>query len=148
MDGVQLPKGYKATKRRQFIFHQLPRNFWYSLDQPQKDERLSQPWSHSVVLKKEPLDWESRTITTRPLLQLLVSSRSKKKGDYFNFFCYRGVFQVNFVVNKILPLNKKITFFLHFFIIKQIHFSQHFPDLSHKIHCSYFSRKYSKFKIL
>ena len=35
---------------------------------PRKDERLSRPWSHPVVLNTGPLDWESSAITTRPLL--------------------------------------------------------------------------------
>ena len=47
-----------ATSRRQFIFyHLVPRNFWYSFYQPRKDERLSQTWSHPVVLNLGPLDW-------------------------------------------------------------------------------------------
>ena len=29
-----------------------------SFDQPQKDERLSQPWGHPVVLNQGPLNWE------------------------------------------------------------------------------------------
>ena len=33
---------------------------------PRKDERLSHPWSHPVVLNTEPLNWESSTLTTRP----------------------------------------------------------------------------------
>ena len=33
-----------------------------------KDERLSRNWSHPVVLNMGPLDWESSTLTTRPLL--------------------------------------------------------------------------------
>ena len=41
---------------------------WYSFDWPQKDERLSRPWSHLVILNMEPLGWESSTLTTRPLL--------------------------------------------------------------------------------
>ena len=50
MDGVQLPQGYRATSRRQFSFyHEVSRNSWHSFDQPRKDERLSQPWSHPVV---------------------------------------------------------------------------------------------------
>ena len=54
--------------RRQFTFyHPAPRNSWYSFDQSQKDERLSLPWSHPVVLNIGPLDWESSTLTTRPL---------------------------------------------------------------------------------
>ena len=34
----------------------------------QKDERLSQPWSHLAVLNLRPLDWDSITLTSRPLL--------------------------------------------------------------------------------
>ena len=34
---------------------------------PWKDERLIQPWSHPVVLNTRPLDFESSTLTTRPL---------------------------------------------------------------------------------
>ena len=30
--------------------------------------RMSRPWSHPVVLKTGPLDWESSALTTRPLL--------------------------------------------------------------------------------
>ena len=37
-------------------------------DRPLRDQRLSRPWSHSVVLKPGPLDWESSMLTIRPLL--------------------------------------------------------------------------------
>ena len=58
-----------ATLRRQFTFyHPVPRNSWYSFYQPHKDERLTWPWSHSVVLSMGPLDWESSALTTWPLL--------------------------------------------------------------------------------
>ena len=51
-----------ATSRRQFTFyHSVPRNSWYSFYRPQKDERLSRPWSHPVVLNMGLLDWESST---------------------------------------------------------------------------------------
>ena len=33
-----------------------------------KDERLSWPWSYPVILNPGPLDWESSTLTTRPLV--------------------------------------------------------------------------------
>ena len=36
----------------------------YSFHQTQKDRRLSQPWSHPVVLNTGPLNWESSTLTT------------------------------------------------------------------------------------
>ena len=45
----------RVTSRRQFTF---PRNLWYSFYRPQKDERLSRPWIHPVILKMGPLDWE------------------------------------------------------------------------------------------
>ena len=46
----------RATSRRQYSFYQ-----------PRKDERLSPPWSHPPVLNTGPLDWESSTLTTRPI---------------------------------------------------------------------------------
>ena len=58
-----------TTSRRQLTFyHSVARNYWYSFYQPPKDERLSRPWSHPVVLNMDPLDWESSALTTRPLL--------------------------------------------------------------------------------
>ena len=60
----------RATLARQFIFyHKVPRNSWYSFYRPQMAERLRQPLSHPAVLNTGPLDWESRALTTRPLLQ-------------------------------------------------------------------------------
>ena len=38
------------------------------INRSRKDERLSRPWNHPVVLNMGPLDWESNTLTTRPLL--------------------------------------------------------------------------------
>ena len=65
-----------ATSRRQFTFyHSVPRNSWYSFYRPRKDERLSRPWSHPVVLNTGPLDWESSTLTTRPILWSTLSYR-------------------------------------------------------------------------
>ena len=61
MDGVQLPKA-KTTSRRQFTFyHSVPTNSWYSFYRLRKDERLSQPCSHPVVLNTGLLNWESST---------------------------------------------------------------------------------------
>ena len=45
-----------------------PKISWFSFDRPKKDERLSRPWSHPVGLNTGLLDWESYTLTTRPLL--------------------------------------------------------------------------------
>ena len=58
-----------ATSRRLFTFyHSVPRNSWYSFYWPRKDERLSRPWSHPVVLNTGPLDWQSIVLTTWPFL--------------------------------------------------------------------------------
>ena len=51
----------------------MPRNSWYSFDRPRKNERLCQPWSHTVVLDTGPLDLEPGALTTRPLLHCLVA---------------------------------------------------------------------------
>ena len=80
MDFLQLPQGHRATTRRQFTFcHYFPRNSWYSFNRPQKDERLSRPWSHQVILNTRPLDWESSALTTRPLPQISPAKRGGKK---------------------------------------------------------------------
>ena len=47
-------------------------NSWYSFDRPPKDERLSQPWCHPLVLKTGPLSWESSALTTIPLSQIYL----------------------------------------------------------------------------
>ena len=52
MGEIQLPQSYTATMRREFTFyHYVSRNYWYSLHQSWKDERMRWPWSHPVVLK-------------------------------------------------------------------------------------------------
>ena len=65
--GFNCLKARAASRRQLTFYYQVPRNFWYSLYRPRKDERLSRPWSHLVVLNTGPLDWESSTLTTRPL---------------------------------------------------------------------------------
>ena len=71
--------GYRATTRRQFSFyHKVPRNCWYSYDWLEKDERLSRPWYHPVILNSGSLDWDCSTLTTRPLLSLVyIEIRNK-----------------------------------------------------------------------
>ena len=67
-----------ATSGMQFTFyHSVPRNSWYSFYRPRKEERLSRPWSHPVVLNTEPLDWESSAWTTRPLMFSIKKLREK-----------------------------------------------------------------------
>ena len=64
MDGVKLPPRLQALQGGSLLFTiQFPEiPGIYSFYQPQKDERLSQPWSHPVVLNTRPLDWESSTL--------------------------------------------------------------------------------------
>ena len=55
-----------ATSRRQFTFyHLVPRYSWYSFYRPRKNEELSRPWSHPLVLNMESLDSKSSILTTR-----------------------------------------------------------------------------------
>ena len=63
-----------VTLRRQFTFyHSVPRHSWYSFYWPPKDERLSQPWSYSMVLNTGLLDWESSALTTSPHIILTLA---------------------------------------------------------------------------
>ena len=61
MDGVQLPQGYSHFEEAVYFLPVISRNSWYSFHRPRKDERLSQPYSHPVVLNTGPLDLESST---------------------------------------------------------------------------------------
>ena len=97
MDGVQLKS--TAISRRQFTFyHSVPRNSWYSFYRPRKDEGLSRPWSHPVVLDTGLLDWESSALATRPLLQkrckkgALKNSAKFKGKRYEKRYSHTGVF--------------------------------------------------------
>ena len=78
MDGVQLPQDYSHFEEAVYFLTLVPRNSWYSLYRPRKDERLSRPWNHPVVLNTGPLDWESSTLTTRPLSSHLPISRKTR----------------------------------------------------------------------
>ena len=78
MDGVQLPQGYSHFEEVVYFYHSVPRNSWYSFYRPRKNERLSRPWSHPLVLDTGHLDWESSALTTRPLLHELISLPSNE----------------------------------------------------------------------
>ena len=54
------------------FLQKVPTNPWHSFYRPRKDERLSRLWSNPVVLNTGPLDWESRALTTRPLLKKIL----------------------------------------------------------------------------
>ena len=74
MDRVQLPKVYRATARRQFTFyHSISRNSWYLFDQPWKDEKLTQPWSHRATFNTGSFDWGSSDLTNRPVFVFFIA---------------------------------------------------------------------------
>ena len=80
MDGGQLSQGCKAILRKQFTFYYSVRRIsWYSFNQPQKHERLSQPWSHLVAFNLGHQDWESNPLfPVRPLSERSSPSRMSK----------------------------------------------------------------------
>ena len=74
------------------LFAKVPRNSWCWFDWPLKDEMLSWPWSHPVILNLGPLDWKFSTLTTRPLHHVRVSSNLKTtEPDFFKKSCF-GIF--------------------------------------------------------
>ena len=90
----------------------FPENSWYSFYRPRKEERLSQPWSHPVVLNMESLDWESSTLITRPSLHKMYShSKCEKNIDNASFFTFFHKIGPNLA--QILP--KDHTNFVRFF---------------------------------
>ena len=91
----------------------IPRNLWYSLDRPRKDERLSRYWSLPVVLNIGLLDWEYSALTTRPTT--LNPSRHLFAKFYIDF--PRKIFQKPF-------FEVFITFFQAF---RQINLFRIFP---------------------
>ena len=73
MDRVQLPQGYSHFEEAVY-FLPFSSQKWCSFYRPRKDERLSRPWSHPVVLNTQPLDWESSALTTRRSLLVGAST--------------------------------------------------------------------------
>ena len=92
MDRVQLPEIYNHFQEAVYFlpFSPYHSNSWYSFHQPQKDERLSRPCSHPVVLNMGPLDWESSALTTRPLLhrRRVESKTSDCSSSVFSQFLW------------------------------------------------------------
>ena len=78
--GAYLWTGFNYLKNLLFTRY-IPRNFWYSIDRPLKDERLSWPWKEPVVLNSMALDWESNPLTTRLMQEVLSFKQlpTKKK---------------------------------------------------------------------
>ena len=52
---MELSHSYNHYEETVYFLPPSPRKSWYSIDQPQKDEMLSQPWSHPVVLNQGPM---------------------------------------------------------------------------------------------
>ena len=64
MDGVKVSKGYSHFEEAVYFLPFSSQTFLVLILSTSKDERLSEPWSHPVVLNTEPLDWESSALTT------------------------------------------------------------------------------------
>ena len=119
IDGVQLSQGYRATTRRGFTFyHSVPRSSWYPFNRPRKDERLSWPWSHAVVLNPWTMDWESSALIAMPFL----NNHIFKKTEIFQIsygFSARKIFQnlTNFysheriTKSKVFPVHCNFNFY-------------------------------------
>ena len=60
MDGVQLLQDYSHFEEAVYFITLSSQKFLVLIFQPQ-------PWSHPMVLTMRLLDWESSTLTTRPL---------------------------------------------------------------------------------
>ena len=63
-------KTAEPPREDSLLFTTKSENSWYSFDRPRKDEKMSQPWSHPLVLNTGPLDWKTSALTTRPLLHI------------------------------------------------------------------------------
>ena len=66
MDKVQQSETF--TRDSLLFTTNAPRSYWFSLDWPWNDERLSWSLSHPVVLNMVPLDRESSALAARILL--------------------------------------------------------------------------------
>ena len=109
-----------ATWRRQFTFyHKVPRNSWYSFYRPRKDEGLSRPWSHPVVLNTAPLDWESSVLTTRSLLHFVLTALF-----VLTLASDMAVLHRNDPYSILIPSSKKrySSFLKNVFVFKKIYF--------------------------
>ena len=83
----------RITSRRQFTFYQyILRNSWFSFYQPGKDERLSQPWSHPVVLNMGLLDWNADIQISQE--QNIFSSDKKNHLHIKGYFMAKNSFVV------------------------------------------------------
>ena len=64
--GFNYLKATEPTTIQFTFYNSVPRSSWYLFNWPRKDERLSWPRSHPLVLNAGPLDWKSSALTARP----------------------------------------------------------------------------------
>ena len=67
MDLTEMKNKKRKNKKRNKTLWPLFRNSWYSSYQPWKDERVSQTWSHLVVLNMGLLDWNTGLLNCKNL---------------------------------------------------------------------------------
>ena len=98
MDGIQLTQGYIATRRRQFTFYHSdprPQEFLVLIWSISVGWKVSQFWSHPVVLNARPLYLESSALITRPLI-------SSMRMDEYMEFRLSSNFKVQLVAKKVV----------------------------------------------
>ena len=98
MDGIQLTQGCIATRRRQFtIYHSDPRpqEFLVLIWSISVGWKVSQFWSHPVVLNARPLYLGSSALIPRPLI-------SSMRMDEYMEFRLSSNFKVQLVAKKVV----------------------------------------------
>ena len=102
-DWVQQHQDCLTASRRQFNFyHYVPRNPWYSIYGPRKDERLNRSWSQCFWTREpwiaNPALWplrkktESQSQTLLTVWKIVFMGFNVKKGTRFLVF-YRWTYQ-------------------------------------------------------
>ena len=66
--------GLYCKKTRFWTGFVVPVKLNASFYRPRKDERLSRPWSHPVVLNTGLLDWESSALITRQKPRISIAT--------------------------------------------------------------------------
>ena len=99
-NGDQLSQDYRTYTRRRFTFYrEVPRSSWYSFDRPPKDERLSQPWSHSLSFTLSRLDWESSVLTTSHENENLISTLTTTRMNGSQVHFHPLVFIITLIIS-------------------------------------------------
>ena len=146
MDRVLLTQGCGVNNSRYLILsHLLPRCFWHSLDQPQKDERMNQPRTHQVALSSCILyhyemgwEWSKKRFsndlaTTNPYL---IQWQCRIHSYYFETVYWFGIANSDYQTLKIVKINSSKNRQMtvaesreQYFELLRMQNSQYFPEI-------------------